>query len=261
MLFREVRRQAEKRRRGDIVKASIAPHGSRHNKPAIESLYLKALGSLDSTPYPDPPFFPEGAGRRVMLSTGVIERGHTGSDGPHGDYCLVFDTRGGRQPYELPMATKCAAAVRQKNERAVWLWHVLQGVNNASAGPMDAVGYFRPSFTRTSNVFCLGAVESKGQGALRFQECNDSERQQWVLMRDPKSDARAVTPWWYGLRNVALKTCVRLLAPTSDTEPVRVGLDDCASVHGSRNTSAMRWRLDPPRYVGANAAILPNMIA
>ena len=121
--------------------------------------------------------------------------------------------------------------------------------------------YFRPSFTRTSNVFCLGAVESKGQGALRFQECNDSERQQWVLMRDPKSDARAVTPWWYGLRNVALKTCVRLLAPTSDTEPVRVGLDDCASVHGSRNTSAMRWRLDPPRYVGANAAILPNMIA
>lgn len=130
VLFRYVRELAERRARGTANKASIVPHGLRTIKE--ERLYNQLLDMLDSAPYPDPPFFPEGRGRRVMISSRATS--HAAAR------CLSFDTKGGRQPYELPLSVLCDHATHRKDERAVWLWHQLHNVPSHKAGPESVVG-------------------------------------------------------------------------------------------------------------------------
>lgn len=128
LIFNRARELAEQRKKGIAGKTALAPHGLRSAEKGTESLYHALLSMLDSTPYADPPFFPEGRGRRILLAT-------PGSSAPSEPrMCLVFDTRGGRQPYELPMATDCTEAIRNKDERAVWLWHRLTNLNDAGSG-------------------------------------------------------------------------------------------------------------------------------
>ena len=130
LIFRRARELAEQRGRGDVGKTALAPHGLRSAERGAESTYHELLSMLDSTPYPDPPFFPPGRGKRVLLESPSQP-----------SFCLFFDTQGGRKPYELPMASDCGDAVKSKDERAVWLWHRLVGQNDTWASPGSIVGY------------------------------------------------------------------------------------------------------------------------
>jgi hypothetical protein len=115
----------------------------------------------------------------------------------------------------------CVLMAKRKDERAVWLWHPDPKPNispsiqarqpNAvadaavavavagSEGDQDGVsggrggggsggrgGIFRPSFTRTSNVYCLaaffGASPNAEAVALRLETCNlEKPSQRWVV--------------------------------------------------------------------------------
>jgi hypothetical protein len=132
-IFAKARVLAERRMRGEIGKTSMVPHGLRSEEKGMEKRYRQLLDRLDSSPYPDPPFFPEGQGRRTMI-------GSRDSNASSTSMCLSFDARGGRHPYELPMAIDCALAEKRKSERAVWLWHKLAGVHAADSGPTSVVG-------------------------------------------------------------------------------------------------------------------------
>jgi hypothetical protein len=129
LIFRRARELAEQRRRGDVGMTALAPHGLRSAEKGVESLYQEVLSMLDSTPYPDPPYFPPGRGRRILLESSTTP-----------SFCFVFDTQGGRQPYELPTAVECAEAIKNKDERAVWLWHRLVGRHDTRTGPGSIVG-------------------------------------------------------------------------------------------------------------------------
>eukprot|EP00036_Acanthoecidae_sp_10tr_P013773 CAMPEP_0206291104 /NCGR_PEP_ID=MMETSP0106_2-20121207/2955_1 /ASSEMBLY_ACC=CAM_ASM_000206 /TAXON_ID=81532 /ORGANISM="Acanthoeca-like sp., Strain 10tr" /LENGTH=614 /DNA_ID=CAMNT_0053721669 /DNA_START=135 /DNA_END=1979 /DNA_ORIENTATION=+ len=240
LLFQEARRLADRRGRGEGGKTSIVPHGLRSTE--MNEQYKELLSLLDSTPYPDPPFFPEGHGQRNLVASG------TGSAA----VCLVFDTKGGRQPYELPMVMPCAKAVQQKDERAVWLWHPVQ----RKEASKKIVGYFRPSFTRTSNVFCLtGASFAQKRREPRFRECDGTASQRWMLVPHVSADTSPGTAWEFELKNAALDAC---LEPQRRNEPGNdpLSLKDCTSTHLVRRGA--KWRLVPPGYIGAQASIVPH---
>lgn len=81
LLFERARTAAEQRRLGRSGPISIAPHGKRSAILGAEDLYRRLLTMLDSTPYPDPPFFPEGRGRRILIASASKK-------------CIMFDAKG-----------------------------------------------------------------------------------------------------------------------------------------------------------------------
>jgi hypothetical protein len=77
---------------------------------------------------------------------------------------IAFQTQGGRNPYELPKMMARTEVISRSDERAVWLWHpaaAQQGLDGAPAeGSVPDLtaaggGFIRPSYTRTSNNYCL----------------------------------------------------------------------------------------------------------
>lgn len=68
----------------------------------------------------------------------------------------------------------------RKDERAVWLKHDLASPTGGQ--DKQKISYFRPSYTRNSNVFCLGAtVRSAPPGEARYQECTPDPVHSWVV--------------------------------------------------------------------------------
>ena len=141
-----------------------------------DAKYHALLLKLDSTPYPDPPFIPPFPALRVHLQSA--------STGNEAAACLAFDTKGGRRPYEKPMLHECTRAIQRKDERAVMVFHNSSASGNSKGIPArpTGVGYLRPSFTRSSNVFCVG-LSAQTAPELRFAECDPvHDHQRWLPM-------------------------------------------------------------------------------
>ena len=173
-VFATVKARATERAENGFADApvKIVPTGLR--SPVDDARYHELLSTLDSTPYPDPPFIPPFQASRVHLQSV--------SAGNEPTACLAFDTKGGRHPYEKPMLHDCTRAIQRKDERAVLLWHDSYKAESGKGIPAQptGIGYLRPSFTRSSNVFCVG-LSAQTAPELRFAECNPAhDHQRWL---------------------------------------------------------------------------------
>eukprot|EP00041_Stephanoeca_diplocostata_P023288 m.569385 g.569385 ORF g.569385 m.569385 type:complete len:655 (-) comp22259_c0_seq1:642-2606(-) len=232
-LFRKAGEVARQRIKNNFTDAPYAftPTGPRD--AVTEKRYKELLAKLDSTPYPDPPYFPPGQAHRVHIAGSVTLK----STGVDKKVCLYFDTKGGRQPYELPMADECSKFVLRKDERAVWLKH--DTVAPSAQASLEQVTSFRPSYTRTSNVFCLGAsMRVAPNGEARYQECTPAALHRWSISTDKSG--------MFKIRNLEHDLCLDL--DNAADLPHRIRLSTC--------DTALPWEFDDVAYVGNEASIV-----
>jgi len=156
---------------------SLTPVGFRtaEEDAGYQQLARRSMGGNVEAHTPDPPFLPSAPLARVNL----VYRTAGGVD-----QCVYFDTKGGRRPYELPMMRECAPLYNRREERAVWLWQPGQGTGAKPKG-----GFLRPSFTRTSTVYCIG-LQPKAVTPAALEAQKTKAIPLWFVTCDPNKPAQ-----------------------------------------------------------------------
>lgn len=206
--------------------------------PAEAALHRKLSARADRELKPDPPFVPPGLPQRVLLLSMQ-----------HFDRCLAFDAMGGRRPYEKPMLHHCSSAKKTLDERAVWLWTIVvadsEEIKDARGAPV--LGYLRPSYTRTSQVFCL---DSTSAGA-RYTWCKENrESQIWKLIGNTSHGWIDKSPVM--IQNSATGFCLAPKVPIDDR--YEKGMDVVVTADCSSGNEL--WELRDPKYTGQEASII-----
>jgi hypothetical protein len=168
---------------------SLTPKGYRTQAEEVHYQLLRARSVNARDQVPDPPFVPIGPLFRVIVTVPPAGEEHDlnesiGGEGEWEGQSITFVTQGGRTPYELPKMMPKSAIVARKDERAVWLWHP-----SAAAAPTDSLvgGFIRPSYTRTSNNYCLALAQNApapdiAMVGLRMVTCDPIKpEQRWVV--------------------------------------------------------------------------------
>ena len=177
----------------------LTPKGYRTAEEEANYQRLREKSARLEDQTPDPPFMPATPLFRVHI-VAVPDHRADGADEALGEDPLLvsFEHPKSRRPYELPLMVRKSRAYQRKDERAVWMWHA----GTESTAPAQALGigdlsklglrggFLRPSFTRTSTVYCLTvtlkAPSSATRVGLKFATCDPRRpEQRWTFTAAP----------------------------------------------------------------------------